>query len=150
MNVTLTKEAAEQVRSAIAALSTENTSLAAKVASAGKPTEKSAADKAAAEQIVKLAQETADFMCSAGLVTAEHKAKTAELLTDPVKAFGYLKKAMQLYVGASKPAKEAAAQDEAPRRMGKGSAKVASETNETSKDRLAQADKAFSQRVLGH
>lgn len=144
--IVLTKEAAVQIREALAGSDAAVTKLAAELKVV---TEKAAALKVAAEQaektaapkvdLSKIATDIAGRMLKQKLIGAQYLDKTAENLADPVKLAGYFQKALDLLE------KQAGSAD-APRRAGVA-VKVAASAAEP-KNKLADADRSF-ERAIG-
>jgi hypothetical protein len=140
--IVLTKEAALQIREALAGVEAERAKLAADLKTV---TEKAAAEKLAAEKVLaekvaaakpdltKVAGEIADRMAKGGLIGAQFRDKTAAALADPAQLANYFTKALDLLE------KQAAAKAE-PRRIGTVAKQAASVD---SKDKLAEANRAF-------
>ena len=143
--IVLTKEAATQIREALADSEAARAKLAAdiKTVTEKAAAEKLASDKALSEKVAaakpdlsKVAADLADRMLKQKLIGAQFRDKTAECLADPVKLAGYFQKALDLL--------EKQAEDTAPRRQGVA-VKVASATQ--SETKLAEANRAFERSI---
>lgn len=144
--IVLTKEAATQIREALAGVEADRAKLAADLATV---TAKVAADKAEAEKqlaakvaaakpdLTKVAGELADRMLRQGLIGAQYRDKTAENLADPVKLAGYMQRALDLIEKQAAP--------QGPRKIGKPEAKVASAQDKN--PTLAEANRAFERSI---
>lgn len=143
--IVLTKEAATQIREALAGAEADRAKLAAdlKTVTEKAAAEKQAAEKALAEKVAaakpdltKVAGELADRMAKRGLIGAQYRDKTAAALSDPAQLANYFAKALDLLE------KQAASAE--PRQIGTV-AKKASVSD--SKNPLADANRAFERSI---
>lgn len=141
-HITLTKEAAVAVRDALAALIDNEKQAQTKTAA-----DKTAAEKLAADNKVAVTK-IADHMLAKGLITKEGYDRTVENLLQPKSAMPYLKKALDMLDEATKAAKTAAAAEEAaPRTVGRAAGKTPVQKVASSQERLDEAGRAFDRAI---
>ena len=142
-DIILSKEDAVKVREALATTSEAHKQAEAKLAEAVK-TAKEAGEKVS-EAVKTAATGMADRFLAGGWITKEGYDRTVENLVE--NPMPYLKKAMDLLEAAKKTTAKTASEETSPAKLGKG---VPSkyQTEKTSKDRLAEANRNF-ERAIG-